>query len=418
MLWDISGGGALAGMTPLRDVGGIVRTLAFSPDDAVLASGDRDHKVLLWSVSGDHSVRALRPDHSGEVWSVAFSPDNHVLATAGADGKVMLRLWDRDSLIATRMLGGTVRAVSYDSKERLIVAAGDVDVGIHGTYSGQTRPSEQSFPTGLLPSTLRQEGTSSRQGMRLETSFCGTDSRRRDFRRYAVAGRLRASVSFDATGAVAAAGFDDGTVTVWERPAGPDSVERHLDVEGVVWDLDFSPDGSLLALSGGTDSVVIWNLRDDTEQRFVASSEVVTSVAFDPAGTTLAVGGSDGDVLLIDVTTGRRLGASMSGHQGTVQDVEFDATGDFLAVSQFRRQRASLGRGDSSCDRGFARRRLRSHPQCRLRGRRTRSSIGRSRWRSALGPPADDSQGEGVRRCEPQSHTRGVGHVPGERSTV
>lgn len=74
----------------VHDVRG-VNTLDFSVDCAMLASGEADGAVRLWSVSNG-ALFHIFEGHSEDVMSVKFSPDGKHLASGGSDGQV--RLWD------------------------------------------------------------------------------------------------------------------------------------------------------------------------------------------------------------------------------------------------------------------------------------------------------------------------------------
>lgn len=70
-----------------------VRSVAFSPDGARIASVDQTVKV--WDAATGQETLAL-DGHAGPVWSVGFSPDGHRLASGGGTiGKPSeVRIWD------------------------------------------------------------------------------------------------------------------------------------------------------------------------------------------------------------------------------------------------------------------------------------------------------------------------------------
>ncbi len=70
---------------------GIVRTIAFSPDGKLFASGGEDKTARLWNLETAQQVGESMP-HSGVVMSVDFADDQQTLLTASADG--LCRLWN------------------------------------------------------------------------------------------------------------------------------------------------------------------------------------------------------------------------------------------------------------------------------------------------------------------------------------
>lgn len=105
---------------------GAVTSVAFSPDERTIASGNQDHTIQLW----DTVTGKLKPTfigHTDRVNSVAFSPDGRILASGSADKTI--RLWDASTDKHKRTLTGhtsSVRSVVF-SPDGETLASGSVD---------------------------------------------------------------------------------------------------------------------------------------------------------------------------------------------------------------------------------------------------------------------------------------------------
>jgi WD40 repeat protein len=89
-LWDVLGGSRRATLAGHPDA---VRSLAFSPDGALLLSGGWGGNMRLWDVASARPLAAFDWD-VGRVHHVAFSPDGMTAAVAGHTGTVVV--WDVD----------------------------------------------------------------------------------------------------------------------------------------------------------------------------------------------------------------------------------------------------------------------------------------------------------------------------------
>jgi WD40 repeat protein len=69
----------------------VVRSLAFSPDSQLLATGCCDACWRLWDVQTGRMLGCYR-GHTNWIWDITFSPDGRSVATGSADRTV--RLWD------------------------------------------------------------------------------------------------------------------------------------------------------------------------------------------------------------------------------------------------------------------------------------------------------------------------------------
>jgi WD40 repeat protein len=95
----------------------------------------------------------------------------------------------------------------------------------------------------------------------------------------------------------------------------------------------FNSAGSLAATGSEDGSVIIWNLASQTELlKLQVMDLVIFALNFSPNGEILAVGGQSDKVWLYEVETGQLIG-SLSGHPDWVFDVEFSSDGSQLLVS-------------------------------------------------------------------------------------
>jgi RNA polymerase sigma factor (sigma-70 family) len=96
ILWDVATWREQATL-PAHE--GSARTVAFSPDGKILASGGQDGLIKLWDAQTS-KVRAILQGHQGYVYSVAFAPDGKTLASSGLDSTV--RLWYAAELLSSQ----------------------------------------------------------------------------------------------------------------------------------------------------------------------------------------------------------------------------------------------------------------------------------------------------------------------------
>ncbi|HSB00238.1 MAG TPA: WD40 repeat domain-containing protein [Anaerolineales bacterium] len=106
----------------------IVRSLAFTPDGAVLAvavGNDEDFSVHLWDAVNGESLGTL-DGHTGIVWDVAFSPDGEMLASVSSDRTAKVWDWRNKTLLKSLDFPGEVVSVRF-SPDGQTLAVGGVD---------------------------------------------------------------------------------------------------------------------------------------------------------------------------------------------------------------------------------------------------------------------------------------------------
>jgi WD40 repeat protein/predicted Ser/Thr protein kinase len=279
----------------LRGHSGWVRTAAFSPDGATLASGSDDNTLILWDVETGDQLRTLE-GHTGVLYSVAFSPDGATLASGSWDNTVIL--WDVASGRRLRTLEGHqagVNSVTFSPNGAALASGSDDRTVIlwHVRTGQQVRTLEDH--TGVV---------------------------------YGVA--------FSPDGQTLATGSWDRTVILWDvRNLEPvHTLERHA---GPLLGMAFSPDSATLASGSSEGLVILWNVgRGRRDRTLKGHTDGVRSVAFSPDGVTLASGSDDRTVVLWDVESGDRL-TPLKGHRELVTAVAFSPDGHTLASGSFDR---------------------------------------------------------------------------------
>src|ERR1700710_1102794 len=89
---------------------GSVMCLAFSPDQAMLATSSRDKTIKLWDVKTGELKQTLT-GHTLDVYCVTFSRDGKLLVSASGDKSI--RIWDLQSLKVIRTLEGHTDIVRW-----------------------------------------------------------------------------------------------------------------------------------------------------------------------------------------------------------------------------------------------------------------------------------------------------------------
>jgi WD40 repeat protein len=287
-----------------------VRSLAFSPDGTLLASGSDDTSVRLWDARTGEAVR-VQEDHTRTVQVVTFTPNGRRLFSCGDDSRLVGRNPSRAEEMFT-FLGG-----AFDQCVALAVSpdGGLLAVGSdRSPYGSRTSPlriidlnTERELPP-LFPVDRNRPVWSLAFAPRERTlaiAFNNGDVVLWDFVRNREATRLPHTI------AVRAMAFSPDGVTLVTSPATPALVwdlptrtvrHRFGEIRHAIESLAFVPDNVTLA-TGCLDSTVrLWDTRTGLEKaRFDWKLGRVHAVAIAPDGMTAAAGGENGDIIIWDV---------------------------------------------------------------------------------------------------------------------
>ncbi len=306
-----------------------VRSVAFSPDGNILASGSEDRTIKLWNM--DTMKLSATLAHSSVIRDVAFLPDGTQLASGGDDGT--LTFWDVNSHRALKTFAGHrgwVRSLSV-SPDGLLIASGGQDRTVklwnirseeeRQTYKGNTfaransasvTPDGQAFAwiagNYLLFENLAEDSSQVPPKYVEEIT----------------------SVGISPDGQRLASGQSNGTITFRKTPFSNPS-KTFIAHEKSVDSLDFSPDGRFLASGSQDRTVKLWNAADGMLFRtFTGHAGAIRSLDFSDDGTWLASGGDDKKVKLWKVRH-KAVFSTLSGYDNTVRSLDFSHNGQWLA---------------------------------------------------------------------------------------
>lgn len=114
-------------------------------------------------------------------------------------------------------------------------------------------------------------------------------------------------------------------------PISPLPVGERIGMSGGGFDLAFHPDGTLLAIPSGDNSIRVWDASSGREVLILRGHTArVLAVAFSPDGRRLASTSEDKTVRVWDTTTGQEL-LHLGGHRERVIGVDFSPDGQRLA---------------------------------------------------------------------------------------
>ncbi|NJL37529.1 MAG: hypothetical protein HC840_25230 [Leptolyngbyaceae cyanobacterium RM2_2_4] len=314
---------------------GWVWSVCFSPDGLHLASGSADGTVRLWQTNGGQCLRVLR-GHTDWVWSVKFTPDGQGLVSGSADSSI--RLWEVQTGTCQKVLRserGAIAAISISPDGQWLASGNANGIGVWSLLDGELFKTLKGHTKGVLSVSFSPDGECLASGSEdqtgrlwnVQTGQCLNVLRGHD-------GGIW-SIAFSADGSTVASGSDDTTVRLWNVQTGNVQTGQCLrTLQGHtswVHSVQFSPDGDSLA-SGSVDfSVRLWDVASGRCSKVLQGHHNgIWSISFSPTGKLLASGSSDAMVRLWDVEQGICV-QTLRGHPSWVRSLCFNPDGSVLA---------------------------------------------------------------------------------------
>jgi WD40 repeat protein len=280
----------------------MVRSVAFSPNGARIASSSLDGTLKVWPATAPPQFLSLE-GHNQSVWTVAVSSNGQFVATGSLDNTA--RIWDLESgrVLRTVPVGFPVVSLAFSADgDRLLTVAGHAtariwDLHLNGETPDRLPPSPQ--PVRIL------EGHS-------DTVLC---------------------VAASPQGHYFATGSKDQTARIWDAHSGRllNVLEGHTNS---VLSVAFSPDENRVATASADCTAKIWEVATGRLLlSFSGHSDQVLQVAWSPNGQCIATGGQDGTIGFWNTQTGAPQFPPLEGHRDGISSLAFSPDGRRLATA-------------------------------------------------------------------------------------
>jgi WD40 repeat protein/tRNA A-37 threonylcarbamoyl transferase component Bud32 len=275
----------------IKEHGGMVYAIAFTPDGQYIASGSSDHTIKMWETrTGKLYSRLGRwfSGHTDSVWNLCFSPNQKILASASYDRTI--KLWETISKKNYTLFG-------------------------HGNWVN----SVAFHPNGLLLASSSSDCTiklwQTSTGKEIRTLASHTDS--------------VLSVNFSPDGQTLASSSADNTIKIWEVITGKEimTLKGHsFFVNSVI----FHPNGKTLASASSDRTIKLWHTSTGKLIHTLKNhTNSVSSISFTPNGQILASASWDHTIKLWQTNTGKEI-ATLTGHSNYIRAIAFSPDGKTL----------------------------------------------------------------------------------------
>lgn len=329
--------------TILKGHVGPVFLVAWHVDGSKLASASTDGDVVLWDTNSWEEAARLS-GHNGAALSAAFSPTNNHVATTSGDHVL---LWDAVTYERIAVFPGfesPVRHLAFSSDGGLLAAYSKTygikvwDTNIWENHvrlaTGLEVPNSKSLIFEPGTRTLYW-GTNNGQIYRANLSLLSHHEP--DKRRYSEVflsqlGSPVNSLDFSPDGSLLAIGFSNSDIQLWDMS----KKERFTELSGYSGDIlqvDFSPEGDKLVSASYDKSLRVWSV-DHRPSAFEPArhESQIESIAFSPKGKRIA-SATKHQVKVWDTNTGRPTVVLEGQADAFYTDCTFSPGGDQIATT-------------------------------------------------------------------------------------
>lgn len=282
----------------------IVRSVSWSPNGSLLASGADDSQLYIWGTDGAVQRKMQFP---ASVRALAWSPEGQRLVVGSANQVIFVNATNGMMLgHAAQRHTGIVSSVSWTPHNQMQVVSGAADMRAV-VWDSTNYQSQYIYTRHTTPIEV---------------------------------------VSWAADGQMIASSTHEGIIRIWNATNGQEAHGYYMDDQAPIRALAFAPSGMQLA-AGGDDGIVhVWNGVNcqkqangqfgpqcmDVPQRFHVSTSAIRTVSWSPDARFLASGGNDG-MLAIWYPAQQQQPLFTAQQNGSVHSITWSPDGKQLAVA-------------------------------------------------------------------------------------
>jgi WD40 repeat protein len=301
-----------------------INNVKFSPSSKMIVSASQDETVKVWNLQGENLVNLK--GHKSVVNSASFSPDEQIIASASTDKTV--KLWQRDGKFIKDLIdhkqsvldvawspdGKVLASASADKTIKLWSREGKLLQTLPGHKDGVKSvawsPDGKYIASGSLDQTIKLWN---REGKLLQT-LSGHSN-------------FITSVAFSPDSKTIASSSADETVKIWTvQGALLDTLRGH---NNWVNSASFSPDGKTIASASRDKTVKLWHWDNTLLLRSVNEEDGITSISYSPDSQMVVTGNKDNSIKFWN-REGKLL-KKIPAHKDQVWGVAWSPDGKYIA---------------------------------------------------------------------------------------